>query len=286
MPSQVSRTVALRHAVCTALGLALLASPGPTLASQTQADAKTGSLQIDVVDPGRGPIAGAKIQIQLRPQGPTQNFAADASGKLSVDLQPGGYDVFISFPGFRHEAREIRVEEGSRQELSVTLTVGSYSGPTDDVGSRLLEPEIAPMPRLIGGCMGQERIAEIQPTDPAYAEATDLTNTLDGLGILVRCTRSSKMARLFRGEVGAAWFRSDDGIFEVVFLPKGHTFAHLKIVEKRDGDRYLTSFRGQPYSQVHMDGSKPTYFIKRGNQLYSVWGDEKLAALLELKIPK
>ena len=35
-----------------------------------------------------------------------------------------------------------------------------------------------------------------------------------------------------------------------------------------------------------MDGSKPTYFIKRGNRLYSVWGDEKLAALLESTLPK
>jgi hypothetical protein len=374
-----------------ALGLTLLAWPGRALTPQTQAEAKTGSVQVDVVDPGGGAIAGAEIRIQLCPQGPVQKFVVDKSGKLLVDLRPGGYDVFISSPGFRQETREIKVQEASRQELSVTLEVGSYSGPTvvapayaaqlaasigtidigirDQaggwidgvrVGFRVLpdgpvlnavavhdgkltvplsrgayeltfsepgfknatkrvdvhgcetqsldvvmevqpctecatvysvsgigiETTPAPLPELIGGCTSREQIAELQPTDPAYAGATEVEDQLDDLGIMVRCTCASKMTRLFRGEVGAAWFRSDDGIFEVIFLPKGQTFAHLKVVEQRDGDHYLTSFRGRPYSPVHMEGSKPTYFVKRGNRLYSVWGDEKLAALLELKIPK
>jgi carboxypeptidase family protein len=390
VPSRVLRIVALRQAMSAALGLTLLAWPGCTLASQAQADAKTGSLQIDVVDPSGAAIARAKIQIQLRPQGPVQKFSADQSGKLSMDLQPGGYDVLVSSPGFRQEAREVKLEEASRQELSVTLEVESYSWPKvlvdpayaaqlaarigiidigikDQaggwmdgvrVGLRVLPdgpvlnaltvhdgtltvplsrgsyeltfselgfknttrrvdvrggdtqsldvvmeiqpctdclrvygaPAIAttpePLPKLIGGCTGQEQIAELQPTDPAYADATAVEDQLDGLGIMVRCTCASKWARLFRGEVGAAWFRSDDGIFEVLFLPKGQTFAHLKVLEHRDGDRYLTSFTGKPYSAVHMDGSKPTYFVKRGNRLYSVWGDEKLAALLESRLPK
>jgi hypothetical protein len=390
VPSHVSRTVALRHAFYAALGLALVAAPGPTVASQTQADSKTGSLRIVVVDPAGAAIAKAEIQIQLRPRGPTQNFSADESGKLLLDLQPGGYDVFISCPGFRHETKEIKVDQGSHQELPVRLEVASFSGLTVgdrvyaeqvaavigtveigvkdasggwidgvrvkirvlpdgpvlnptvvpdgkfkvslgrgayeltfsepgfedatkriDVGGgdtqsldvvmevqlctsntcvgggvMILEPEIAPLPGLAGGCMGREQIAEIQPTDPVYADGVEVAKSLDDLGIMVRCTCSSKMAPLFPEEVGAAWFRSDEGIFEVVFLPKGRTFAHLKVVAQRDGDRYLTSFEGRPHSAIHMDGSKPTYFIKRGNKLYSVWGDEKLAALLELKIPK
>jgi len=285
VPSRVFRIVALRRAMSAALGFILLSSPGRALASQAQADAKTGSLQIDVVDPSGAAIAGAEIQVQLRPQGPVQKFSADASGKLSLDLQPGTYDVFVSFPGFWHKAMEVEVQEASSQQLPMTLDVGSYSGPTV-YGVPAIATTPAPLPKLIGGCTGQEQIAELQPTDPAYADATEVEDQLDDLGIMVRCTRASKMTRLFRGEIGAAWFRSDDGIFEVLFLPKGQTFAHLKVLERRDGDRYLTSFKGKPYSAVHMNGSKPTYFVKRGNRLYSVWGDEKLAALLESRLPK
>jgi len=145
VPSRVFRIVALRQAMSAALGLALLAWPGCALAaSQGQADAKTGSLEIDVVDPSGAAIARAEIQIQLRPQGPVQKFSADQSGKLSVDLQPGGYDVLVSSPGFRQEAREVTLEEASRQELSVTLEVGSYSGP------RVIETTPGPLPELIG----------------------------------------------------------------------------------------------------------------------------------------
>ncbi|MFZ0980421.1 MAG: carboxypeptidase-like regulatory domain-containing protein, partial [Candidatus Acidiferrales bacterium] len=169
MPSRVFRIVALRQTMSAALGFILLTSPGRALASQAQADAKTGSLQIDVVDPSGAAIARAEIQIQLRPQGPVQKFAADEKGKLSVDLQPGGYDVLVSSPGFRHETREIEVQEASRQELSVTLAIGSYSGPKVSYSVSAIETTAAPLPELIGGCTGQEQIAELQPTDPAYA---------------------------------------------------------------------------------------------------------------------
>ena len=264
---------------------------GPTFVDPVYAAeqaALIGTIEIEIKDASGGWIDGVRVGLRVLPDGPVLNAMVVRDGKLTVPLAHGAYELSFSEPGFENTTKRIDVRGGEAQSLDVVMDIQPCAGTCDPIVevAPLLEPEIAPLSELVGGCMGREQIAELQPSDPAYADATEVANQLDDLGIMVRCTCASKMTRLFRGEVGAAWFRSDDGIFEVVFLPKGQTFAHLKVVEQRDGDRYLTSFRGKPYSPVHMDGSKPTYFIKRGNQLYSVWDDEKLAALLELKIPK
>ena len=79
-------------------------------------------------------------------------------------------------------------------------------------------------------------------------------------------------------------YRTDQGSFVAIFLPKGQSFSGVKFVEKQQGARYLGSFLGKPRSPAPMDSSKPNFFVKFGNALIWVWGDKQLASNLALKL--
>jgi hypothetical protein len=111
-----------------------------------------------------------------------------------------------------------------------------------------------------------------------YADATELARTLNERGFLVQCMRRSVGERLFKGQKGAAWFKTDRGIFEVWFLPKSESFAGLEINDQSRNGEYVYSFRGTPRISITMGGSKQSYFIKYENVLIHVIGDQQLAA--------
>src|SRR5271169_4559968 len=112
------------------------------------------------------------------------------------------------------------------------------------------------------GCNAHDSPAQLLSTDAVYADATDLARTLNDLGLPVRCLLSSTMQHIFAGQKGAALYRTDDGSFEVLFLPKTDSFVSLQIVEQLENGRYIYSFRGTPRSLTVIDSSKRDYFIK------------------------
>jgi hypothetical protein len=115
-------------------------------------------------------------------------------------------------------------------------------------------------------------------SSPVYSDATELARTLNERGFLVQCIRRSTEERLFQDQKGAAWFKTDQGIFEAWFLPKPETFAGLEINDESRNDEYVYSFRGKPQILITMGGTKQSYFIKYQNVLFHVIGDERLAA--------
>jgi hypothetical protein len=115
---------------------------------------------------------------------------------------------------------------------------------------------------------------------PVYQDVTDLAETLNEHGFHVQCIRGSVGERFFAGQKGAIWFKTDQGVFDVWFLPKPETFANLEIDEKRENGRYVYSFRGTPRITRTMDSSQQIYFVHSGNALLHVWGDEQLGTRL------
>jgi hypothetical protein len=108
-----------------------------------------------------------------------------------------------------------------------------------------------------------------------YADATELGHTLSHRGFVVDCIRRSKEERLFTGQKGSAWFKTDKGIFEVWFLP------NLEVIEQPQGDGgYVYSFRGTPRISTKINSSRQMFFLKQGNLLFEVSGDKQLAASL------
>jgi hypothetical protein len=117
-------------------------------------------------------------------------------------------------------------------------------------------------------------------SDPVYADAKELAVALREHSFVVDCILSSKQQSMVKGQRGAAWFKTDQGIFDVWFLPKGQTFDALESVEQsRQDGRYLYSFRGTPESRSE-DSSKQIWFIKHENMLFHVWGNKQLAVSL------
>ena len=106
-------------------------------------------------------------------------------------------------------------------------------------------------------------------SDPAYADAMELAKTLTRHAISVRCVLLSKKAQMFEGQLGAAFFQSDIGNFEVLFLPRPKTWDQLET-------RY--HFRGIPKYSGTWEG-KPAYFVKHGNQLLHSLDQKTVAKL-------
>jgi hypothetical protein len=261
---------------------AILIEACPALTANPQDSRGTASIKIRVEDATGGRVPGAQIKIVLPPFGLVATQTTDSTGTVSVHLSPGRYDVNVTSPGFRKATRHMDVQQGMEQTIEIVLDVGGSFDPV--VTEQLLTTERAPAGDLIIPCSRTDLTATLLPTDPVYNDAAELSRKLEGLGLSVRCTLASKMRRVFAGQKGAALYRTNAGDFEALFLPQSETFDGLDIVEQQREDQYLYSFRGTPRSKVHMDGSKPSYFIVKRNVLFYVRGDDRLAAILQSKI--
>lgn len=116
-------------------------------------------------------------------------------------------------------------------------------------------------------------------TSPVYVGAGNSAQKLQTAGIQVQCVRRSKEEHLFDGQVGAAWFKTDQGVFEVWFLPEADSFGSLHVIEQPRGDgRFVYSFAGMPQIRTVIDSTRRIWFVKQRNLLFEIWGDSKLAA--------
>jgi hypothetical protein len=104
-------------------------------------------------------------------------------------------------------------------------------------------------------------------TDPAYAEAMKLSKTLDRHGIKIRCVLLSKEAQLFDGQLGAAFFRTEIGDFEALFLPPTQSWDKLKVIQQHESRGYNKyRFQGSPTYRGTWEGKNSVYFVKRRNE--------------------
>ena len=118
-------------------------------------------------------------------------------------------------------------------------------------------------------------------TSPVYAEAIELGTELSAHGFRIHCIRRSKEETLFEGQQGAAWFSTDQGVFEVWFLPKPESFELLEVISQPDGSGFTYSFRGMPRIAITISSSKPIFFLPHGNVMFEVVVNEQLAASLK-----
>lgn len=91
--------------------------------------------------------------------------------------------------------------------------------------------------------------------------------------------RTSKQEHLFDAEAGAAWLKTDQGVFEVLFLPEMDSYSGLQVIEQPAArGRFTYSFAGTPQIKTTFYSSERMWFIKHRNVLFEIWGDSKLAA--------
>jgi hypothetical protein len=132
------------------------------------------------------------------------------------------------------------------------------------------------------GCGPEETATLLPPADPAYDDAVELARTLNEHGFTIKCLLTSKMGGLFNGLDGAALYRTTDGDFDTLFLPKPKTFADLKIIERPLKKGFVYSFAGKPrpWPANRFESPRSQYFLKHDNQLL-VLSDDSLRTKLE-----
>jgi hypothetical protein len=112
-------------------------------------------------------------------------------------------------------------------------------------------------------------------SSPVYLDATNLARDLVTRGIKVECIRRSKEEHLFKGQKGAAWFKTNQGVFEVWFLPD--TKAATVVVAE-------VNARPAP---VSLPAGPSEFFIQHQNVVFHVsLGDRSLAATLQRAFQK
>jgi len=131
-----------------------------------------------------------------------------------------------------------------------------------------VQPLVAQGGNYMAGCTAINWLA-LQVSDPAFRDGVELARALTDHGVIVQCIAPSKMTGMFEEQVGAVLYRTNEGSFDALFLPKQRNFDGLLIRERRDGARYLYSVAGRPKprSANLIDASSPVYFIKSLNRL-------------------
>src|ERR1700686_2694859 len=106
-------------------------------------------------------------------------------------------------------------------------------------------------------------------SDAAYPDAMDLTQTLISHSVISTWVSPSQMTDTFEGQEGAAVYRTNEGDFEALFLPKPQNFNKLRVIERYEGQSYRYSFAGRPerWPANLIESNFPLYFVKHRNEL-------------------
>lgn len=110
----------------------------------------------------------------------------------------------------------------------------------------------------------------LQPSDAAYVEAREFAEILRDRGINVHSIQRSKLEGLFSHSDRAAFFRTDRGIVEVIFLSGLSGFESadaVRVNRRRMKERYLNSFRGHETQPFYFVNRRDKFIVTRSHQL-------------------
>ncbi|HZZ41026.1 MAG TPA: carboxypeptidase regulatory-like domain-containing protein [Acidobacteriaceae bacterium] len=111
-----------------------------------------GSVPVTVVvtDPGGAAVQGARVEITPDSGAAVSILSSDAGGRLQTTLDPGGYDLEISAPGFLKQDKPVTVSRSMK--IAVVLAVGGTADPeiTIENPSRALVTDVPPDAGQIG----------------------------------------------------------------------------------------------------------------------------------------
>ncbi|HUE83679.1 MAG TPA: hypothetical protein VMM84_16380 [Pyrinomonadaceae bacterium] len=107
----------------------------------------------------------------------------------------------------------------------------------------------------------------MQPSDAAYVEAREFAEILRDRGIDVHSIHRSKLEGLFGHSDRAAFFRTDRGIVEVIFLSGFEGADAVRVNKRRMKERYLNSFRGHETQPFYFVNRRDKFIVTRSNQL-------------------
>jgi len=101
----------------------------PSVSALAQAPVSPTHLVLSIEDQSGAYVPAASIEIDRLSENPHITAKSDKQGLFTIDLPPGSYDLSIKEPGFRTYHKPLEVSATPAQQLKITLTVASGSGP-------------------------------------------------------------------------------------------------------------------------------------------------------------
>ncbi|MGC1415542.1 MAG: hypothetical protein WA817_09690 [Candidatus Acidiferrum sp.] len=87
-------------------------------------------VRIEITEPAGAPVAHVPIRLVPAPDFAPPKMETDEKGQLSLDLTPGGYALFVDFPGFKAVDTFINVQNAKDiQIIPVHLELGETGSP-------------------------------------------------------------------------------------------------------------------------------------------------------------
>jgi outer membrane receptor protein involved in Fe transport len=130
MSKQFSFGRGARHRLAACLLLCL------SLAAVVWAQTETGQIIGQVTDPSGAVVPNAAVVVKSVERGLTLNATTNEQGQFVVaNLQPGLYDVTVTFTGFAPRTQRAQVTVGARVSLDIGLTVQAQGETIDVVAS-------------------------------------------------------------------------------------------------------------------------------------------------------
>lgn len=107
----------------------------------------------------------------------------------------------------------------------------------------------------------------MRPGDRSYEDAMEFACWLNEKGIKFLSLHRSKLDGMFPGLRKAAFFKTEQGVVEVIFFPGPASAENVIVTERRTDGRYLYSFSGYPNVEFAggFDSSQPMYFLMHRN---------------------
>ena len=129
-----------------------------------------------------------------------------------------------------------------------------------------------------------EDISILRANDRSYAEATNTAALIEGRGLHINSIHKSKMEGFFRGVWNAAIYKTDKGVFQIIFFPESKQAEKITVKEVQEGKRFIYSFEGQPEPDPPrdvMNAGYKNYFIMKDKLFIVVGENEKLYETLQ-----
>jgi hypothetical protein len=114
-----------------AAGFALLFAAMCVSVGLSAKQSAAASVTIRVTDPSGAVIVGVPLRLVPSPDPTPAKMETDESGQISLNLVPGGYALYVDFPGFKPLDKFINVRDTKQvQIIPVRLEIAAKGSPT------------------------------------------------------------------------------------------------------------------------------------------------------------
>lgn len=254
----------LKQDLSIALLCAALFAPCALPAQQSAAT----PVSIRVSDQTGAGIAHAELRLVPTPDQAPAKLETGDQGRLSINLQPGGYALFVSAQGFKSQSQHIDIgategQASASQVVPVTLRLGDVSSPTPiyPQDSLVLSADLYHAPVALSPAAFR---ALPHITITVHNSHTNAAETYSGVPLATLLAKvNAPMGKDFRAEAMTSYLiaSGSDGYSVVLSLAEVDPSVHegqVLVADTRDGQPLGKS---GPFVLIVSDDKRPARWV-------------------------